>query len=111
MAALELLSAVRVRNAYANLAFPAILRRHGLREGWAGQLGDGRAISLGQVRAPGPGGALWELQLKGAGRTPYSRTADGRAVLRSSLREFACSEAMHWLGVPSTRALSLVAAD
>ena len=73
---------------------------------WAGQLGDGRAITLGELRAPN--GGLWELQLKGAGRTPYSRTADGRAVLRSSVREFICSEAMHHLGVPTTRALSLV---
>jgi uncharacterized protein YdiU (UPF0061 family) len=73
---------------------------------WAGQLGDGRAITLGEVIAPG--GQRRELQLKGAGRTPYSRTADGRAVLRSSLREFMCSEAMHHLGVPTTRALSLV---
>jgi uncharacterized protein YdiU (UPF0061 family) len=74
---------------------------------WAGQLGDGRAITLGEVVARD--GTRQELQLKGAGRTPYSRTADGRAVLRSSLREFACSEAMHWLGVPTTRALALVA--
>src|SRR5688572_640210 len=73
---------------------------------WAGQLGDGRAITLGEMTAID--GSRQELQLKGAGRTPYSRTADGRAVLRSSLREFACSEAMHWLGVPTTRALSLV---
>jgi uncharacterized protein YdiU (UPF0061 family) len=73
---------------------------------WAGQLGDGRAITLGEVLRDG---ARWELQLKGAGRTAYSRTADGRAVLRSSLREFLCSEAMHRLGVPTTRALSLVA--
>jgi uncharacterized protein YdiU (UPF0061 family) len=73
---------------------------------WAGQLGDGRAISLGEVLRPD--GARWELQLKGAGLTPYSRTADGRAVLRSSIREFLCSEAMHHLGVPTTRALSLV---
>lgn len=73
---------------------------------WAGQLGDGRAITLGEL-APRPG-ERWELQLKGAGRTPYSRTADGRAVLRSSVREFLCSEAMHFLGVPTTRALSLV---
>ncbi len=74
---------------------------------WAGQLGDGRAMSLAETvnRA----GQRWELQLKGAGPTPYSRTADGRAVLRSSLREFLCSEAMHHLGVPTTRALSLVA--
>lgn len=74
---------------------------------WAGQLGDGRAISLGE--ALGAGGQRWELQLKGAGRTPYSRFADGRAVLRSSVREFLCSEAMHHLGIPTTRALSLVA--
>ncbi len=73
---------------------------------WAGQLGDGRAISLGELLADG---RRWELQLKGAGPTPYSRGADGRAVLRSSVREFLCSEAMHHLGVPTTRALSLVA--
>ncbi len=73
---------------------------------WAGQLGDGRAITLGEV--VDAGGARWELQLKGAGPTPYSRMADGRAVLRSSIREFLCSEAMHHLGVPTTRALSLV---
>jgi len=73
---------------------------------WAGQLGDGRAITLGEVIVDD--GQRFELQLKGAGRTPYSRTADGRAVLRSSVREFLCSEAMHHLGVPTTRALSLV---
>lgn len=73
---------------------------------WAGQLGDGRAINLGQVTAPD--GKGWALQLKGAGPTPYSRSADGLAVLRSSVREFLCSEAMHHLGVPTTRALSLV---
>jgi len=73
---------------------------------WADQLGDGRAISLGEV-LDGEN-RRWELQLKGAGRTPYSRGADGRAVLRSSIREFLCSEAMHHLGVPTTRALSLV---
>jgi uncharacterized protein YdiU (UPF0061 family) len=73
---------------------------------WAGQLGDGRAIALGEVQ--NQGGAHWEIQLKGAGPTPYSRRADGRAVLRSSVREFLCSEAMHHLGVPTTRALSLV---
>ncbi len=73
---------------------------------WAGQLGDGRAINLGETvnRA----GQRWTLQLKGAGPTPYSRTADGLAVLRSSVREFLCSEAMHHLGVPTTRALSLI---
>ena len=73
---------------------------------WAGQLGDGRAITLAET--VGFDGKRYELQLKGAGRTPYSRTADGRAVLRSSVREFMCSEAMYWLGVPTTRALSLV---
>lgn len=73
---------------------------------WAGQLGDGRAITLGE--ALNARGERWELQLKGAGMTPYSRRADGRAVLRSSIREFLCSEAMHHLGVPTTRALSIV---
>ena len=73
---------------------------------WAHQLGDGRAITLGELAARD--GSRQELQLKGAGPTPYSRTADGRAVLRSSLREFLCSEAMHCLGAPTTRALSLV---
>jgi serine/tyrosine/threonine adenylyltransferase len=74
---------------------------------WAGQLGDGRAITLGEVI--NERGERFELQLKGAGPTPYSRSADGRAVVRSSLREFLCSEAMHHLGVPTTRALSLIA--
>jgi len=73
---------------------------------WAGQLGDGRAINLGDV--VNARGEHWALQLKGAGPTPYSRTADGLAVLRSSIREFLCSEAMFHLGVPTTRALSLV---
>ena len=72
---------------------------------WAGQLGDGRAINLGEII--NGDGERWALQLKGAGPTPYSRTADGLAVLRSSVREFLCSEAMHHLGVPTTRALSL----
>ena len=66
---------------------------------WAGQLGDGRAILLGETI-----GGL-EVQLKGSGRTPYSRMGDGRAVLRSSIREFLCSEAMHALGIPTSRAL------
>ncbi len=71
---------------------------------WAGQLGDGRALLLGEVDSPaGP----MEVQLKGAGRTPYSRMGDGRAVLRSSIREFLCSEAMHHLGAPTSRALCL----
>jgi uncharacterized protein YdiU (UPF0061 family) len=73
---------------------------------WAGQLGDGRAINLGEV--VNGRGERWVLQLKGAGPTPYSRTADGLAVLRSSVREFLCSEAMFHLGVPTTRALSLI---
>jgi uncharacterized protein YdiU (UPF0061 family) len=71
---------------------------------WAGQLGDGRAILLGEIRGQ-------ELQLKGAGKTIYSRMGDGRAVLRSSIREFLCSEAMHALGIPTTRALSVVGSD
>jgi len=73
---------------------------------WAGQLGDGRAINLGEVH--NSRNQHWTLQLKGAGATPYSRSADGLAVLRSSLREFLCSEAMYHLGVPTTRALSLI---
>jgi len=74
---------------------------------WAGQLGDGRAITLGEIATPS--GKIQEIQLKGAGPTPYSRRADGRAVLRSSVREMLCSEAMHHLGVPTTRALALTA--
>ena len=73
---------------------------------WAGQLGDGRAITLGEWISPD--GKSWEMQLKGAGLTAYSRRADGRAVLRSSVREYLMSEAMFHLGVPTTRALSLV---
>ena len=72
---------------------------------WAGQLGDGRALLLGETAAG------HELQLKGAGLTPYSRMGDGRAVLRSSIREFLCSEAMHGLGIASTRALCVVGSD
>ena len=75
---------------------------------WAGQLGDGRAILLGELVAPDGG---IEIQLKGAGSTPYSRMGDGRAVLRSSIREYLCSEAMHGLGIPTTRALSLTGSD
>ena len=73
---------------------------------WAGQLGDGRAINLGEI--VNQNNQRWALQLKGSGLTPYSRTADGLAVLRSSVREFLCSEAMHHLGIPTTRALSLI---
>ena len=72
---------------------------------WAGQLGDGRAINLFEVLHHNK---RWTLQLKGAGETPYSRNADGLAVLRSSIREHLCSEAMYYLGVPTTRSLSLV---
>ena len=71
---------------------------------WAGQLGDGRAINLFEVEHQNK---QWTIQLKGAGETPYSRTADGLAVLRSSIREYLCSEAMFHLGVPTTRVLSL----
>jgi uncharacterized protein YdiU (UPF0061 family) len=79
---------------------------------WAGQLGDGRAILLGDVPAAGiPQPGRMELQLKGAGLTPYSRMGDGRAVLRSSIREFLCSEAMAALGIPTTRALCVVGTD
>ncbi len=75
---------------------------------WAGQLGDGRAILLGELETSSGGS---ELQLKGAGRTPYSRMGDGRAVLRSSIREYLCSEAMHGLGIPTTRALCVTGSD
>jgi uncharacterized protein YdiU (UPF0061 family) len=92
---------------------------------WAGQLGDGRAMTLGELPVAGElshsepshselshselsHSELWDIQLKGAGPTPYSRFADGRAVLRSSIREYLCSEAMHGLGIATTRALSLV---
>jgi len=73
------------------------------------QLGDGRAILLGE--AVGPDNRRWDLQLKGAGLTPYSRTADGRAVLRSTIREYLCSEAMHGLGIPTTRSLAITGSD
>ncbi len=75
---------------------------------WAGQLGDGRATLLGELQTPLGG---MELQLKGAGLTPYSRGGDGRAVLRSSIREYLCSEAMHGLGIPTTRALCITGSD
>lgn len=74
---------------------------------WVPQLGDGRALLIAEVRTPG--GERQELQLKGSGVTPYSRGLDGRAALRSSIREYLCSEAMHHLGVPTTRCLSLIA--
>lgn len=77
---------------------------------WAGQLGDGRAILLGEVQTPDMATGQ-ELQLKGAGKTPFSRMGDGRAVLRSSIREYVCSEAMHGLGIPTTRALCVSGSD
>jgi hypothetical protein len=73
------------------------------------QLGDGRAILLGEIR--NRAGELWDVQLKGAGITPYSRQGDGRAVLRSSIREYLCSEAMHGLGIPTSRALCITGSD
>ncbi|KAI0087284.1 hypothetical protein BDY19DRAFT_986070 [Irpex rosettiformis] len=75
---------------------------------WAGQLGDGRAISILATPHPSNAELTYELQLKGAGRTPFSRGADGLAVVRSSIREFLCAEAMHALGIPTTRSLSLI---
>lgn len=101
-AAVELLAGNRVLSGMR----PYAARYGGHQFGhWAGQLGDGRAITLGEAETLA---GRMEFQLKGAGPTPYSRRADGRAVLRSSIREFMCSEAMHALGVPTTRALSLV---
>jgi uncharacterized protein YdiU (UPF0061 family) len=76
---------------------------------FAGQLGDGRAITLGDIK--NEKGDRWEIQLKGAGKTPYSRHSDGRAVLRSSIREYLCSEAMHALGIATTRAGSIITSD
>ena len=73
------------------------------------QLGDGRAILLGEIR--NSAGEHWDVQIKGAGQTPYSRHGDGRAVLRSSIREYLCSEAMHGLGIPTTRALCITGSD
>jgi uncharacterized protein YdiU (UPF0061 family) len=78
---------------------------------WAGQLGDGRAILLGEAMAPAEPMGTLELQLKGSGKTPYSRMGDGRAVLRSSIREFLCSEAMAALGIPTSRALCVIGSD
>lgn len=76
---------------------------------WVPQLGDGRALMLGEIENNAGDG--WELQLKGAGTTPYSRSGDGRAVLRSTIREYLCSEAMHGLNIPTTRALCMVGTE
>ncbi|XP_005109894.2 protein adenylyltransferase SelO [Aplysia californica] len=90
---------------------PSLAHRYGGHQfgHWAGQLGDGRAILLGDYQ--NRKGERWELQLKGSGKTPYSRAGDGRAVLRSSVREFLASEAMHYLGVPTSRAAALIVSD
>ncbi|MEN9722355.1 MAG: hypothetical protein RJB38_341 [Pseudomonadota bacterium] len=111
--------AVSAAQIFSGNRLPAGTRPYATRYGghqfghWAGQLGDGRALSLGELPASTPEGssttlASYEIQLKGAGPTPYSRKADGRAVLRSSVREFLCSEALFYLGVPTTRALCCV---
>ncbi len=87
-------------------ALPYAMRYGGHQFGnWAGQLGDGRAIALGEITDRH--NKLWTLQLKGAGPTPYSRQGDGYAVLRSSVREYLCSEAIYHLGIPTTRSLTL----
>jgi uncharacterized protein YdiU (UPF0061 family) len=101
---IEILSGNRPWPAYAPLASVYAGHQFG---NWVAQLGDGRALTIAEIRKPD--GARMELQLKGAGQTPFSRGADGRAVLRSSIREYLCSEAMHALGIPTTRCLSLVA--
>ncbi|NOZ66751.1 MAG: hypothetical protein GXP00_09710, partial [Alphaproteobacteria bacterium] len=77
--------------------------------GYSPRLGDGRGLLLGQVR--GKGNILWDIHLKGAGQTPFSRGADGRAVLRSSIREYLASEALHHLNIPTSRALCLISSD
>lgn len=98
---LELLSGTRMANHIMPIAVVYSGHQFGV---WAGQLGDGRAMTLGEISVADE---LWDIQLKGAGTTPYSRFGDGRAVLRSSIREYLCSEAMHALKIPTTRALSL----
>ena len=105
----------------ADLPFASVYSGHQFGN-WAGQLGDGRAVSIGEVLVPGATNGAdgthgvdsprrYELQLKGSGLTPYSRMGDGRAVLRSSIREFLCSEAMDALGIPTTRALCVIGSD
>jgi uncharacterized protein YdiU (UPF0061 family) len=99
---LEVLAGNRLKTEEMGFTEPIATAYSGHQFGvWAGQLGDGRAILLGDMNG-------LELQLKGAGETPYSRMGDGRAVLRSSIREFLCSEAMHALGIPTSRALAVV---
>lgn len=102
---LQVLGGVAIRKDFE----PYALRYSGHQFGsWAGQLGDGRATTVLSTSTSGPDSL--EIQLKGSGRTPYSRTADGLAVTRSSIREYLCSEYMHALGIPTTRALSLISA-
>ncbi|RJS93313.1 YdiU family protein [Salinisphaera sp. Q1T1-3] len=97
-------------NALPAAAAPVSHRYGGHQFGlWAGQLGDGRAITLGDIETES--GQVYDIQLKGAGATPYSRFADGRAVLRSTIREFLASEALAALRIPTTRALSIVGSD
>ena len=111
-------------NAFSDPAFTQVFSGHAPLDGftplatvysghqfgvWAGQLGDGRALLIGQTRAPD--GTLWDIQLKGAGQTPYSRFADGRAVMRSTIREYLCSEALAALNIPTTRALAIIATN
>ena len=100
----EVLSGHRPLESFDSLAMVYSGHQFGV---WAGQLGDGRALLIGQAR--NAEGELWDIQLKGAGRTPYSRFADGRAVMRSTIREYLCSEAMAALGIATSRALSIVA--
>ena len=101
---IEVLSGHRPLEGFAPLAMVYAGHQFGV---WAGQLGDGRALLIGQVR--NRAGELWDIQLKGSGKTPYSRFGDGRAVMRSSIREYLAGEAMASLGIPTSRALALVA--
>ena len=101
---LQILSGHRALAGFAPLAMAYSGHQFGV---WAGQLGDGRALLIGQAR--NNQGELWDIQLKGAGRTPYSRFGDGRAVMRSTIREYLCSEAIAALGIPTSRALAIVA--
>ncbi len=101
---IEVVSGHRTLEGFSPLAMVYSGHQFGV---WAGQLGDGRALLIGQVR--NRKGELWDIQLKGAGRTPYSRFGDGRAVMRSSIREYLAGEALAALGIPTTRALAVVA--
>src|ERR1700727_17271 len=102
----EVLSGHRALDGFSPLAMVYSGHQFGV---WAGQLGDGRALLIGQVR--NRKGELWDIQLKGSGKTPYSRFGDGRAVMRSTIREYLCSEAMAALNIPTSRALAIVASD